>query len=115
MKLKKKKLKNDYYTKIKDEIDENFHEESQDFEVKACSQACIDNDVTCDFSDCKNWINFSEDNNCDLISLKKNGPLTLRQIGERLGVSYVRIKQIEDAAIKKIKQTTPLDEIENYL
>lgn len=95
-------------------IKEEF-EEQTNIEIKECSQACIDNEVECDFKECKFWIEFKEDNNCDLISLKKNGPLTLRQVGERMGVSYVRIKQIEDAALKKIKETTPLDELENYL
>ena len=95
-------------------IKEEFEEQTK-IEIKECSQACIDNKVECDFKECKFWIKFKEDNNCDLISLKKNGPLTLRQVGERMGVSYVRIKQIEDAALKKIKETTSLDELENYL
>ena len=90
-------------------------EEKEQITIKECAQACLDNEVECEFGDCKHWIRFGEDNNCDLVAIKKNGPLTLRQVGERLGVSYVRIKQIEDAAIKKIKQTTPLDDLENYL
>lgn len=90
--------------------DEN---EKEFFSIKACSQACIDNDTECDFRECEHWISFKEDHNCDLVSIKKNGPLTLRQIGERLGVSYVRIKQIEDAAIKKIRNLSSL-EVEQY-
>lgn len=97
----------DYEEEFVDKI-----ENKEDFEIKGCSQACLDNDVECEFTDCKHWMNFGEDYNCDLVSIKRNGPLTLRQVGERLGVSYVRIKQIEDAAIKKIKNSTSLDEIE---
>ncbi|MEK9768798.1 MAG: sigma factor-like helix-turn-helix DNA-binding protein [Betaproteobacteria bacterium] len=37
-----------------------------------------------------------------MISVDKHGTLTLREVAERLGVSYVRIKQIQDKAIKKI-------------
>ena len=37
-------------------------------------------------------------------SIEKNGPMTLREIAERIGVSYVRIKQIEDKTIKKMKK-----------
>jgi hypothetical protein len=95
---------------ILNEIEEN-EEEQEEIEVKECSQICLDNQLECWFSDCKFWIDYGLDNNCDLISIKKNGPLTLRQVGERLGVSYVRIKQIEDVALKKIRKTTPLDKL----
>ena len=29
--------------------------------------------------------------------------MTLREVGDRLGLSYVRVKQIEDKLLKKIK------------
>lgn len=85
--------------------------EKQEIEIRECSKICLDNNIECDFVECSHWIKFGEDNNCDLVSIKKHGPLTLRQVGERMGVSYVRIKQIEDVAIKKIRQSTPLDKI----
>ena len=96
---------------LNEDIEEDF--EKEEITIKECSQACLDKEIECDFQDCGHWINFSEDQNCDLISIKKNGPLTLRQVGERLGVSYVRIKQIEDVAIKKIRNSSTL-EIEEY-
>ena len=37
---------------------------------------------------------------------KNNGPLTLRQIAPRMGVSFPRIKQIQDKAIKKMIKKT---------
>jgi DNA-directed RNA polymerase sigma subunit (sigma70/sigma32) len=52
---------------------------------------------------CRHWIDYSEDQNCSLIAVDKNGPLTLREVSERLGVSYVRIKQIQDKALEKLK------------
>lgn len=88
-------------------------EEKEEFTIKKCSQACLNNNIECEFSDCEHWINFEKDNNCDLISIKKNGALTLRQVGERLGISYVRVKQIEDSAIKKIRNTSTL-EVQEY-
>tara|TARA_Y100000034_G_C6902501_1_gene417706 strand:+ start:121 stop:282 length:162 start_codon:yes stop_codon:yes gene_type:complete len=45
---------------------------------------------------------YEEDLNCSLISIEKNGAMTLREIADRLGVTYVRIKQIEDGAKLKI-------------
>lgn len=86
-----------------------MNEENNEITLKECSQVCLDKDVSCDFKECNSWINFAEDQNCDLISIKKHGQLTLRQVGDRMGVSYVRIKQIEEAAIKKIKQSTTLE------
>tara|TARA_B100000287_G_scaffold373736_1_gene373093 strand:- start:566 stop:706 length:141 start_codon:yes stop_codon:yes gene_type:complete len=37
-----------------------------------------------------------------LETVDKHGALTLREVADRLGVSFVRIKQIEDKALKKI-------------
>tara|TARA_R100000455_G_C6205636_1_gene74889 strand:- start:220 stop:450 length:231 start_codon:yes stop_codon:yes gene_type:complete len=59
---------------------------------------------------CRHWINYKEDNNCCLISVDKHGRLTLREVAERLGVSYVRIKQIQDKAISKISKENFGDE-----
>jgi hypothetical protein len=72
--------------------------------MKECSEKCLEHSVDCPFKECNNWINHAEDHNCDLIAIKKNGPMTLRQIADRLGVSFVRIKQIEDNAVRKIKK-----------
>lgn len=85
----------------------------QEIEIRECSKICLDNDIQCEFAECSHWIKFGEDHNCDLISIKKHGPLTLRQVGERMGVSYVRIKQIEDVALKKIRKTTTLENIQD--
>jgi DNA-directed RNA polymerase sigma subunit (sigma70/sigma32) len=40
--------------------------------------------------------------NCSLISIEKKGKLTLREIGERLNISFVRVKQIEDKTCRKV-------------
>lgn len=83
--------------------------QNNNIKLKECSQKCLDNNSDCKAENCQYWINFGEDNNCDLISIKRHGQLTLRQVGERLGISYVRVKQIEDAAIKKIKNSSTLE------
>jgi hypothetical protein len=64
----------------------------------------------CCEKNCRHWINYNEDNNCCLISVDKHGTLTLREVAERLGVSYVRIKQIQDKAISKISKENFGDE-----
>ena len=64
----------------------------------------------CAECNCRHWTNYKEDNNCCLISVDKHGRLTLREVAERLGVSYVRIKQIQDKAISKISKENFGDE-----
>jgi DNA-directed RNA polymerase sigma subunit (sigma70/sigma32) len=61
-------------------------------------------DCPCKEKGCRHWIDYEEDNNCSLITVDKHGRITLREVAARLGVSYVRIKQIEDKAILKLKK-----------
>ena len=42
-------------------------------------------------------------NNCKLVY--ENGNLTLREVAERVGVSFARIKQIESKALAKLKKS----------
>ena len=53
--------------------------------------------------DCRFWINYEKDLNCSLITIDKiDRPMTLREIADRMGVSHVRIDQIEKEATKKL-------------
>jgi len=63
--------------------------------------------VACEEKDCRLWINHEKDLNCTLIAIENNkgDSMTLREVGERMGVSFVRIKQIEDVALKKLEKT----------
>ena len=58
----------------------------------------------CKACDCKHWIDYKQEQNCSVLSIRYNGAMTLQQIAERLGVSHVRVKQIEDKAKDKIKK-----------
>tara|TARA_Y100000034_G_C6735449_1_gene326101 strand:+ start:472 stop:627 length:156 start_codon:yes stop_codon:yes gene_type:complete len=40
--------------------------------------------------------------NCALIAVEKNGAMTLREIADRLEISFVRVKQIQDKALLKL-------------
>tara|TARA_R100000353_G_scaffold121501_1_gene86414 strand:- start:365 stop:610 length:246 start_codon:yes stop_codon:yes gene_type:complete len=59
----------------------------------------------CDKETCRKWINYNKDLNCVLETVRKNknSKLTLREVADRLGVSFVRVKQIEEKAIQKLK------------
>jgi len=69
-----------------------------------CTDACKGLDVSCPNTNCRMWIDYEEDLNCTHIAVEKHGDMTLREIAKREGVSFVRIKQIEDAAKFKLKK-----------
>lgn len=74
---------------------------------KSCLQACKTLDVSCPNQDCRNWMNYEEEYNCVLQAVDKakeeDRELTLREVAKRLGCSFVRVKQIEDEALQKLK------------
>ena len=72
--------------------------------MKSCAQECLLNASCCDATACRYWINYNKDLNCCLIAIAKKGNMTLNEVGERLGISYVRVKQIESGAINKLQK-----------
>jgi hypothetical protein len=77
--------------------------------LKNCSRRCLLDNKRCDQVNCRQWINYPQEYNCCLISIyNSGGPLTLREVGERIGVSFARIKQIETQALKKMKRNSLL-------
>lgn len=72
--------------------------------MKKCSEVCYNNNVKCPFKECKFWIKYKEDLNCSLISIEKNGSMTLKESSKRLGMSYVNIKIIQDIALNKLRK-----------
>jgi hypothetical protein len=66
----------------------------------------------CPVKECRMWIDFKNEYNCTLISIYENGPMTLREIAERSGISFARVKQIETKALVKIKNTKFLSSFE---
>jgi len=69
-----------------------------------CLKACQELKCPCPIEECKSWIDYKEDYNCIHEAINKNGSMTLREIAMRLGVSFVRVKQIEDKALKKLSK-----------
>jgi len=72
--------------------------------IPECSKKCVELGVSCPVKDCRDWIDFEEDHNCTSIAIAKNGSMTLREISDRLHVSFVRVKQIEDKTLEKIQR-----------
>jgi predicted Zn-dependent protease len=69
---------------------------------KSCVEACQKLEVSCPNKDCRNWINYEDDMNCSLITVEKNDNMTLRDVAKRLKCSFVRVKQLEESALKKM-------------
>lgn len=78
-------------------------------DLRECAATCMKERVACpsENSDCRQWMEYEDDLNCALISVKINGKQTLREVSKRFGVSFVRIKQIQDAAMKKLLKRMP--------
>ena len=78
--------------------------------MKICAEVCNKDNKCCDNEECRMWIDYEEDLNCTEIAVKKNGSMTLKEIGDRLGISYVRVTQIEKEALKKIQKNNFIEQ-----
>ena len=79
--------------------------------MKKCASECVKGNKKCKNEECRLWMDHREDLNCSLIAIERHGAMTLYQVADRLKMSYVRIKQIQDAAIKKIDKEEMRDEL----
>jgi hypothetical protein len=77
--------------------------------MKKCAAECILKERCCKEEECRYWIKYKEDFNCSLLAIQKNGNMTLREVADRLQISFVRVKQIEDKALKKLTKIESID------
>ena len=77
--------------------------------LRGCSRKCMELNEACPIKDCRLWIDYPEEQNCTLISIYINGNMTLRQIADRSGISFARVKQIETKALEKMKRLKSFD------
>tara|TARA_S200000501_G_C20669578_1_gene675725 strand:+ start:362 stop:622 length:261 start_codon:yes stop_codon:yes gene_type:complete len=73
-----------------------------------CARHCISKDLVCPVEECRHNIDYQEDNNCTLVSIHKHGRLTLRETASRLNISFARVKQLQDRALKKLNSNPNL-------
>ena len=60
--------------------------------------------VECDQTKCRNWMDYEEDLNCAVVCARKYpAGLSLREVADRMKVSFPRVSQIEHASYKKLK------------
>jgi len=72
-----------------------------------CLEKCKEYNISCPVKDCRLWIEYESEYNCTLEAIERcvdveKRPLTLQEVGRRLRLSFVRIKQIETAAMAKV-------------
>lgn len=59
--------------------------------------------LTCSKSSCRHWFENKESYNC-IILASKGGMLKQEKVGELLGLTRMRVCQIEKSVMKKIKE-----------
>ena len=69
-----------------------------------CYKQCQTENQSCDQTECRLWINYEDDLNCTIVAVNKHpdSKMTLREVADRLGISFVRVKQIEEKALNKL-------------
>lgn len=71
-------------------------------------------EVECDQTQCRNWMDFEGDLNCAMVCARKFPTgLSLREVADRMGVSFPRVSQIEHGAFKKLKDMGVIKELED--
>lgn len=70
-----------------------------------CLEVCRKFKTSCPVKDCRHWIDYEKELNCVFESVSKNGSMTLREVADRLNISYVRVKQIQDKTMNKLKES----------
>jgi|TARA_X000001388_G_scaffold74360_4_gene67289 DNA-directed RNA polymerase sigma subunit (sigma70/sigma32) len=78
-------------------------------ESSPCGESCACNVEEPDEEQHRMWIDYPEDNNCALKSIEKHGAMTLAEVAKRLGISIVRVSQIEKQALKKLSKRIKYD------
>jgi len=106
-----------FYRKSAAEQQSDLERTPSDFEVQynssepSCFEVQEKCQVGCDQEQCRNWMNYEEDLNCAVVCARKNeNGLSLREVADRMGVSFPRISQIEHAAFKKLKEAGVFNE-----
>ncbi len=69
----------------------------------------VDENKICNRKNCRLWIDYPEDRNCTNVTVYEHGNITLAETAKRLGISLSRVKQIEQAALAKLKKRKIFD------
>ena len=76
--------------------------------MNECAKKCLRQNDFCKEYNCRMWVDYEDDLNCTLIAISKCGKMTLAEVAKRLNLSIVRVKQIQDKAVQKLKKKSSL-------
>jgi len=83
----------------------SIYEEPKIAEEKECIKKCKEHNVSCPNTGCEMWMNYEEDLNCCIVGVDNNPDgMTLHAVGDRLGITWARVHQIEKKAVEKMKK-----------
>ena len=68
-----------------------------------CYEICTNTKNNCKNAECRQWIKLENHQNCTIIAASE-GQMSLQDIGNILGVSRMRICQIEKKIIQKLNE-----------
>ena len=108
-----------FYRKDPKEQYKSLTKKPTDFQVQysedpTCFEVHEKWELPCDQEKCRNWMNYEGDLNCAIVCSRKNeNGLSLREVAERMNVSFPRISQIEHGAFKKLAQTGVFEDFED--
>lgn len=83
-------------------------------ELPQCAQLCKQTKTECPNHDCRKWIDYTQEYNCCLISIEEKGKggcekgLTLHEVAERLDINYLKVRQVEINALRKLSNKNTL-------
>lgn len=66
-----------------------------------CFELCESKENNCKNTGCRQWIQSENNKNCTILA-SRSGQMSLQDIGDILGVTRMRICQIEKKAINKL-------------
>ena len=108
-----------FYRKSPEQQQKEIEQKPSDLEVMysdtpTCFEVHEKWKLPCDQTGCRNWMSFEEDLNCAVVCSRKNdNGLSLREVADRMGVSFPRISQIEHAAFRKLADAGILEDFSN--
>ena len=79
-----------------------INDKFKEIELNACFNVHKNYSKNCSNTSCRYWHDLEESNNC-IINKSNNNPHTLQEIGDILGITRMRVCQIEKRILKKIK------------
>lgn len=78
--------------------------------MKRCVKNCLKTNESCEQEECRYWVDSDKNLNCTFVAIRKNGPMTFRQIADIEKISHVAVRNTQERALKKLVDKLKKDE-----